>query len=227
MLALMYAGELCYWCWSLAATSNKQTSDSLKLDMKSHHNTESIVGSPKLLATPRAREGESEKIISENPAPSSIAVESLASSDVGDNTEIFSNTKTPEPVPNKCNVMYPSEVMSHSCTGQEHTMQMSHSCTGKEQNVPIEDAKQLKTGSCSHCGGGDTWTMLTQLFCVMEHSMGTKAVVNWKRRFDPLQQGQELLSKFVAVARGPLKSQGWNYSRAVQLLVTMKKADTA
>lgn len=216
MLALMYAGELCYWSWSLAATSNKQTSDTLKLlDTKSHCNIASTVRSPNSLAT--LSEGESEKTTRESPAPSFVAVESPSSSGVGGDTEILSNIKALDPVPNKSNIMDPSEMMSHSCTGQEQAM----------QNVSLEDAKLLEAGSCSHCGGGDMWTVLTQLFCVMEHCKGTKAVENWKRRFDPLQRGQELLTKFVAVARGPLKTQGWNYSRAVQLLVTMKKADTA
>ena len=214
MLAVMYAGELCYWCWSVGATSNKLTLDSLKLDTKSHHKdttvSASTVGSLNLLAT--SMDGESEKLMSESPAPSSTAVEPLVSSDVGGGTEILSNTKALDPVPNRCNVMDPSKLSSHSCTGQEQAMQ--------------DVSKLPKSDSCLHCGG-HTRTVLSQLFCVMEHCVGAKSVENWKRRFDPLQRGQELLSKFVEVARGPLKAQGWNYSRAVELLVTMKKADTA
>ena len=70
-------------------------------------------------------------------------------------------------------------------------------------------------------------TGLSSLFCVMEHSQGAEFVKQWVSDFDPQKNGRELLSKYIDVARGPLKAQGWNYDRAVQLLVQLRIAARA
>lgn len=63
----------------------------------------------------------------------------------------------------------------------------------------------------------------TSLFSLIELFQGERFVDRWRSEFDACQLGQEFLSKYVDIARGPLKVQQWNYDRAVQLLVKLKK----
>ena len=43
------------------------------------------------------------------------------------------------------------------------------------------------------------------------------------REFSAASVGQSLLTKYIKLAQGPLKSQNWNYARAVQLVVQLKR----
>lgn len=43
------------------------------------------------------------------------------------------------------------------------------------------------------------------------------------REFSAASAGQSLLTKYIKLAQGPLKSQNWNYARAVQLVVQLKR----
>ena len=61
------------------------------------------------------------------------------------------------------------------------------------------------------------------LYTVLCHSQGEGAVSEWLRRFDTLEYGLKVLSKYINVARGPLKGTGWDYSRAVKLMLDMKR----
>ena len=65
------------------------------------------------------------------------------------------------------------------------------------------------------------------LYHLMHHTHSYAAESRWKEDFDPVKQGTELLSKYIETSRGPLKGLGWDYSRAVSLLVQFKKASKA
>jgi hypothetical protein len=45
----------------------------------------------------------------------------------------------------------------------------------------------------------------------------------WCKSFDPSRLCERYLSRYISVARGPLKELGWSYDRAVQLLVELRK----
>lgn len=64
------------------------------------------------------------------------------------------------------------------------------------------------------------------LWIVMELTQGVEFAKQWLVNFDPQKFGIEFLSKYIEVARGPLKEQSWNYTKAVQLLVSLRKAAT-
>ena len=61
------------------------------------------------------------------------------------------------------------------------------------------------------------------LYTMMDHLKGRPFSERWRSEFIAVQHGQDLLSKYVECARGPLKAQGWSYDRAVQLLVKLKR----
>ena len=62
------------------------------------------------------------------------------------------------------------------------------------------------------------------LWIVMELTQGVEFAKQWLVNFDPQKFGIEFLSKYIDVARGPLKEQSWSYTKAVQLLVSLRKA---
>ncbi len=64
------------------------------------------------------------------------------------------------------------------------------------------------------------------LWCVMELTQGIEFARDWKDNFNAQKYGIEFFSKYVDVARGPLKDQSWNYVQAVQLLVSLRKANS-
>ena len=221
MLALMYAGELCYWCWSVDAADTKTRDPDSSVDSTSDSKTISSTASSVVASSScPPREGEKSKTSEEleggnSSTPSSLAAVEPPRNSTSDGTETVTT-----PTPNKTNTekLLPVSSTDHS---------VSSSRVGFEQamqsvSLKASEHSELHHVSACSCHGEDT---VRQLFCVMENCQGRVAVENWRSKFNPLKRGQELLSKFVEVARGPLKTQGWKYGRAVQLLVTMKKAD--
>lgn len=65
------------------------------------------------------------------------------------------------------------------------------------------------------------------LYHLMQHTCGEGSMSRWLADFDPHKCGLEMLSKYIDAARGPLKGHGWEYSRAVKLMVELKKAAVA
>ena len=65
------------------------------------------------------------------------------------------------------------------------------------------------------------------LYHVMRQTCGEEMVTRWVCEYNPYAHGLEVLSKYIAAARGPLKGTGWEYSRAVELMVTFKRAAAA
>lgn len=75
-------------------------------------------------------------------------------------------------------------------------------------------------GEVTSCGAGQ---LSFDLYPVLHHTRGAGAVSQWLERYDPLEYGLKVLSKYISVARGPLKGAGWDYSRAVKLMLDLKK----
>ena len=237
MLAMMYAGELCYWAWSIgAATSKKQDAKELGA-ASSESNTKivNITSSATVKSLPSSsnlpKEQQNNKTAESADSsegtvtvePPSLEVVQLPTPGVTTNggTELSKTGNKDGPnAERSCdahNVDPSSSDSSTSRTSLEKTV----------QDLSIHDDTELVASGCSNSAAGDIVPAVVperQLYSVMEHSQGAEVVTNWKSRFNPIKRGQELLSKFVEVARGPLKAQGWNYARAVQLLVAMKKA---
>ena len=226
MLALMYAGELCYWAWSVGTTSKKQDTEVLgATGSTSKTKTANITSSATIRNSPSSLLHREETVESAESSKGTVVKPSLgvvqlptegtATSDTElsktNNKAPLDNTNT-ERSCSTCDVD-PSMLDSDGRTSLEKTV----------QDLSIQDTELVASG-CSNCAGGIVAASERQLYSVMQHCQGAEAVENWKSRFNPLKRGQELLSKFVEVARGPLRAQGWNYARAVQLLVAMKKA---
>ena len=237
MLAMMYAGELCYWAWSIGtATSKKQNAKELGAT-SSDFNSKTVTitssaattrSSPPSSTIPReqtTKTAESAECIKGTVEPS-LGVVQLPTPEVttSSDTEL---SKTG----NKDDANAERSCSAHSNADPSISDSSSNRTSLEKtvQDLSIQEDTELPASGCSNSIAGDIvaaahTALERQLYSVMEHSQGAEAMMNWKSRFNPLKRGQELLSKFVEVARGPLKAQGWNYARAVQLLVAMKKA---
>ena len=84
--------------------------------------------------------------------------------------------------------------------------------------------KDSASGGCVAGGGEGVGREDVSLYHVMLHTQGLSLVDAWKSDFNSLRHGVEMLSKYISVARGPLKDHGWNYSKAVELMVKLRKA---
>ena len=124
-----------------------------------------------------------------------------------------------------------TDLMSQSVSAAEENMESSsvdESSVGEMTGPPSADKTSAsdmdatsggkRKSSCSKDTEGVT------LYNVMLHTRGQSVVDSWKKDFDSLKHGVEMLSKYINVARGPLKKHGWNYSKAVELMVKLKKA---
>ena len=67
----------------------------------------------------------------------------------------------------------------------------------------------------------------TSLFSLLEALQGSDFVRQWRGEFEPSGLGQDVLTRYVRAARGPLREQHWRYDRPVELLVKLKKAALA
>lgn len=110
---------------------------------------------------------------------------------------------------------------------QTESQRQSATVESKETYKSLPDSGiescSSRDGFISHANKHST-VELPSLFCAMKHSQGDEFVKRWVSDFDPQKNARELFSKYIDVARGPLKAQGWNYDRAVQLLVKLRRA---
>lgn len=226
MLALMYAGELCYWVWSI--TSKKQDTDIVRATTSSDSKIKTVNSTPTatVSSSPVSREentkttelAESSKdTVNPSSGPIQLPTDITANSD---NTQL-SKIALPDDAnaeerscSSTSNVSPPASDSNSRLTSLEKNV----------QDLSMQDTELVASGGLNGTGVIMEPVPQRQLYSVMEHCQRADAVRNWKSRFNPLKRGQELLTKFVEMARGPLKAQGWNYARAVQLLVAMKKA---
>ena len=81
-------------------------------------------------------------------------------------------------------------------------------------------------GSLLYPGAGASASLLpnpSQVSIVVTCLCGEQFTSDWEKSFNALQFGQACLSKYIEVARGPLKEHGWKYDAAVKMTVEMKK----
>lgn len=82
---------------------------------------------------------------------------------------------------------------------------------GTAEHLPTEETSS----------GGQT---LSEFSSLLKQLMGVDFVHKQWCEFSPVTTGQELLGKYIEMARGPLKHQNWSYTRAVQLAVQLRRA---
>ena len=95
------------------------------------------------------------------------------------------------------------------------------------ESIPTRETEHTADNEASGGRNSEIDPSLLDFYHVMRHTHGKEHVTRWKSEFDPIKQGQEVLSKYIGAARGPLKNHGWNYSRAVELIVKLKRAEAA
>ncbi|CAI8055748.1 UPF0600 protein C5orf51 [Geodia barretti] len=102
---------------------------------------------------------------------------------------------------------------------------------------PKEEERERKTNSktsskCSDrldfktvetCGGGPLPAAMPLFSSLISQLKGRDYFVQYRRDFSAVDIGQSLLKKYIKLAQGPLKSQNWNYARAVELVVQLKR----
>ena len=93
-----------------------------------------------------------------------------------------------------------------------------------KSEAPVTESLEKKSDEASGLVPCPEHHSEASLYSLMECLQGAEFVQKWQREFSAVQLGQDFLSKYIDVARGPLRAGGWKYDRAVQLLVKLKKA---
>ena len=69
----------------------------------------------------------------------------------------------------------------------------------------------------------ETPTHSLEPYALMDNAFGKEHTQQWTTDFDAPVLCDRYLSRYISVARGPLKSVGWSYERAVKLLVELRR----
>ena len=111
--------------------------------------------------------------------------------------------------------------------------------TGEEEKGEVVGReRQRRTEECSRVGessnGGELQVAQTReggtvaappLFAgLISLVKGSDYLEHYFASFSAADEGQSLLGRYIKLAQGPLKAQNWNYARAVQLVVQLKRA---
>jgi hypothetical protein len=88
-----------------------------------------------------------------------------------------------------------------------------------QETVPSSCSAQLAEEVVAGIRNSD----VDDLYPVLRQIHGEEAVSRWVDEYNPLSCGLQVLAKYIKVARGPLKSAGWDYTRAVQLTLDMRR----
>ncbi len=216
MLSLMYAGEMCYWAWEAtsqgedksepcsARTNHKSSTvssgESLPGDSLGFSSGEQISKDLKMCVEDCGREhGSASNSTSEE--GQFVSVDQISE---GSRTEENGSTGLlGEAQPGDTGILGDADATSEAGMSGVEAKNVSEDLLVNEKRRSDE----------------------SDLYNVMLHTHGQLVVDSWKRDFDPLKHGVEMLSKYISVARGPLKKHGWNYSKAVEIMVKLKKAN--
>lgn len=68
-----------------------------------------------------------------------------------------------------------------------------------------------------------TSTHSLEPYALMDAAFGKEHTQQWTTNFDAPVLCDRYLARYISVARGPLKSLGWSYERAVKLLVELRR----
>lgn len=69
-----------------------------------------------------------------------------------------------------------------------------------------------------------TSTHVLEPYALLDAACGQEHTQHWTASFDAPVLCDKYLSRYISVARGPLKSLGWSYERAVKLLVELRRS---
>lgn len=96
-------------------------------------------------------------------------------------------------------------------------------CGGKHEQsgTTRDDCASVNSDSSMMKDDGDL--QLPLFASLLVQLKGRDYVRQYWRIFSPSSIGQTLLRRYIKVAQGPLKTQNWNYARAVQLVVQLKR----
>ena len=218
MLSLMYVGDLCYWIWEVSkAVAHTQlvTGALPAVDTKSR----------KELIQTKSGYSSADKPVSPSDSTlcDSSSIPACAEGEIEtDSRKICSSDKDPSSESGACDKdrtpsLEPVETISKKLEGVEldSTRTLETVASSLQEATPPSQAS-ASTRTLQH-------TPL-DLYHVIIHTCEEGSVSRWLSEFDPHKCGLEMLAKYIDTARGPLKGQGWEYARAVKLLVMMKKA---
>lgn len=136
--------------------------------------------------------------------------------------ELSTVLSQPSP-PKECQKQSPSfeESQEQPTTASEKVKKQS---TSSKESQEQQASASLSDNTSPSIQSSNQSSEEPRLWCVMELTQGVDFTRQWKDNFNPQKYGVEFLSKYVDVARGPLKDQSWNYVKAVQFLVSLKKS---
>ncbi len=257
MLSLMYSGDMCYWIWELSDSSHADTPADLATETGTTVNVKSKkVHSDAAEKNCQDIDVDSSSHTTDVPPPSASSSSHLAtpptSAHVEGNFESSDGDRTCTDNSNTITTAGGGGTLSTSPTPSnesteevmkkleavelDSTRTLEPPPTSSPIQEPVSPSQEAPPSSQEvgkGCQVGVTRTVneapqaALDLYHVMWHTCGEEGVSRWLSDFDPHKCGLEMLSKYIDAARGPLKGQGWEYSRAVKLMVQLKRAAAA
>ena len=212
MLALMYAGELCYWAWEVSGDSGKEREEG-------GAGKDSIGGRgtgggelKRLEGAMRDQELKDRSISSSNEDSGSKLCTSATAGNRTENIETRLSARERgqewESTAGSVCVSGGSSLNEALFTEQQQTEHQPQSrLTGSPGAQPLLPRRELP--------------LFSGLLCQVK---GEDHVHKCCSEFSPTARGREILGRYIEMARGPLKEQNWSYARAVQLMVQLKRA---
>ncbi len=250
MLSLMYAGELCYWAWVVTndapsattppvmephPSNNPKTRTECKRDndtppqlLQQDKGISKIAGRNLITDIITSTTADSTVDVTSSDI-SKLSITSHVDSGNTPNTAMACSSSVPVPAGLESGCDHPAiDSPPHpSRNDVHHTLpsspKASKTDTSSEKNIATVEvncegyASEIRPNLPVETSGLD-------LYHVMRCTRGEEYVLRWKCEFNAIQSGLEMLSKYINAARGPLKHQGWNYSKAVELVVKLRKA---
>lgn len=226
MLSLMYAGEMSYWYWELCTMqtsidppTTRPGSTQTNLD-PTQTKPDPIQTTPDPIQSNLDCSQTTPDHIQTNLDPIQTKVDTIRT--IQDAVKTIPEQECLEvhaSLRKKSQGTHPEDCLSVTKAQISDRAQRSES----NDNKTIYTSSQTGDAKANVVGYWPTIVMHS-LFCVMENSQGIEFVKDWLLNFNPHKTGEDVLAKYIEVARGPLKPHGWKYDRAVQLLVSLKKA---
>ena len=271
MLALMYCGDMCYWCLDLDqphdnVSTGRTNDDVLKGGTKGDVSTTckdvDMSKCPTKGDKPTScTESDESTSCKEEKHLTSCTGETSAKCTKGDESTSCTKDETSTSCTGETSAKCTEGDKSTSCTKDDTSTSFTgetSSCTegDKSTNCTKDDttshtevnvSQTPKVGDVSAiCTSGDVMrthqrdpnsdrttdaesdnrcedTMLIQPYNLMVGSKGVVYKEEWCEAFDPVCFCERYLSRYISVARGPLRELNWKYDRAVELLVQLKK----
>lgn len=238
MLALMYSGDMCYWMWESSGSSGGDTPTTTS--SKTATQAKKVQDSAAARKRKKSKEGkgqDSDNTDNSSPSAQSVATPSTHSdsshlpslpdtacdkSDGGNNRTDGCEAISASSIPSNPSIDEVTEKL------ESVEFKSTEASTNSEKNVtPSQETEEHQAGKCEERKRTpkERAHPMSDLYQLIQRASGEGVMSRWVADFEPHKCGQEMLSKYIDAARGPLKGHGWEYSRAVKLMVKLKKAD--